>query len=162
LTLAHSSSFAHIKKTDLQLPSIQPKSTQIIQQLPSTSKMYSKITAAALAGFCMLSSASPVSRRQESNYVWNVSGLSVSCADNGCSYLFNIAGPADPEHNTPAFNAQCRAQVGPQQTTYRACDLGLNADGSWRPAVVEAFFNLDGTNFYQSELSVQITYPDLS
>lgn len=128
----------------------------------STSNMYSKITT-ALAGICMLSSASAAAiASRQSDYVWNVSGLTVYCADDGCSYLFNIEGPKVSEQNIPGFTAQCRAQVGPMQTTYHPCDIGLNEDGGPRPMSVEAYFNLDGTNFYQSELSVQMTYPDLS
>lgn len=124
--------------------------------------MYAKAIS-MLAGLCMLSSASAAAiASRQSDYVWNVTGLAVNCADNGCSYLFNIEGEKQPEHNTPGFKAQCRAQLGPMQSTYRACELGNNDDGGWRPMSVEAYFNLDGTNFYQSELSVQITYPDLS
>lgn len=122
--------------------------------------MYSKAVA-ALAGFCMLSSASAAAiAKRQSDYKWNVSGLSVNCADNGCSYLFNIEGPKDPEYNTPGFKAQCRAQTGPRDTTYRSCEIGLNDDGGPRPQSVQAYFSLDGTNYYQSELSVQMTFPD--
>ena len=108
------------------------------------------------------SSAAALARRQ-SDYAWDITDLAVSCADStGCTYLFNISGPEDSEHDTPAFNAQCRAQTGPMDSTYRRCEIGLNDDGGPLPTSVEAYFKLDGTNFYESEVSVQMTYPDLS
>lgn len=124
--------------------------------------MYRSIIS-SLAYLCILSSASAVAiTPRQSDYIWNVNSLTVSCDDNtgGCYYDFDVAGPPDSQHDTPEFTARCTAQVGPLTTTYRDCLISANADESPSPGSVTAYFSLDQTNFYESELSVKITYPD--
>ncbi|KAH8671071.1 hypothetical protein BX600DRAFT_509775 [Xylariales sp. PMI_506] len=95
------------------------------------------------------------------NYDWDVTEWTAGCASSGCSYNFNISGPADTQNPArPAFSAYCSG-FG-EGAPYQECQL-LDSSTTDRAVVAKLLTSTpsNATSNAVAHIQVSFAYTDL-